>query len=397
MLQPPSPYSCFRCLILFLFICFISWLPAICISFPLFTLTSTIQAEKERVFENVLPQWGFFISKEWDALAIISEMEKERERERERERGGLRKSWCWSLVWKLTMSVVLLHSSEALVCKRPWVQSWSHCNLEFASGLNSLSVLSHPSLMEKKKKLDFTVEDGLYDFWNWSKLPTLDSLWHLLFLSLSLPLSLFIYLFFVSSRANLSDHYFDQRQDRYVLIEDCAPLADYLAGVVSTIAEHSFVLQKNGKLQQKSPSRPDPMKRGTRHEFKASLVKSLEPFLQSDTPSTPPQDGVRSVGESSSDTVIYPLLQLGRYGVRHDEAATKHVLSACSEGWRIQLASGYFNLTDCYSELLLKSLSSADILLASPQVNLPCFSLGPLLVSLHVYFGWKRDMPYFRD
>jgi CDP-diacylglycerol---glycerol-3-phosphate 3-phosphatidyltransferase len=52
-----------------------------------------------------------------------------------------------------------------------------------------------------------------------------------------------IYLFddsVIVSGANLSDDYFTNRQDRYVLINDCPALSDFLDGLVSTVSDFSL-------------------------------------------------------------------------------------------------------------------------------------------------------------
>lgn len=47
-------------------------------------------------------------------------------------------------------------------------------------------------------------------------------------------------------RANLSNDYFTNRQDRYFLIEDCGELCDFYHKLIEKVAEFSFVLQPNG-------------------------------------------------------------------------------------------------------------------------------------------------------
>jgi CDP-diacylglycerol--glycerol-3-phosphate 3-phosphatidyltransferase len=54
---------------------------------------------------------------------------------------------------------------------------------------------------------------------------------------------------FVCCRANLSNDYFTNRQDRYVLIEDCGPLADFYDGLVSRVSEFSLQLGKGDQVQ----------------------------------------------------------------------------------------------------------------------------------------------------
>lgn len=43
-------------------------------------------------------------------------------------------------------------------------------------------------------------------------------------------------------RANLSDSYFTNRQDRYVLLEDCPEVADFFAELVGAVGDVSLQL-----------------------------------------------------------------------------------------------------------------------------------------------------------
>lgn len=62
---------------------------------------------------------------------------------------------------------------------------------------------------------------------------------HLYLLYIGLYIS-YIYIFFY--RANLSDSYFTNRQDRYVLLEDCQEVADFFAELVGAVGDVSLQL-----------------------------------------------------------------------------------------------------------------------------------------------------------
>lgn len=69
------------------------------------------------------------------------------------------------------------------------------------------------------------------------------------------------------------------------------------------------------------------------------------------------------------DTYVYPLLQMALFGIRTEESFVKHLLQTASDGVRISLATGYFNLTKHYQNIIvLESLAKFDLLIASPQV-----------------------------
>ena len=49
-------------------------------------------------------------------------------------------------------------------------------------------------------------------------------------------------------RANLSDTYFTNRQDRYVLIKNCKGIADYYDRLITELGKFSFTLNNEGEL-----------------------------------------------------------------------------------------------------------------------------------------------------
>ena len=78
-------------------------------------------------------------------------------------------------------------------------------------------------------------------------------------------------------------------------------------------------------------------------------------------------------GESESDsmeedTLVYPLLQMGCYGIEQDEPVTENLLRQLDKDERLHLATGYFNLPTQYTNALLEARGSCRILAASPQV-----------------------------
>lgn len=54
-------------------------------------------------------------------------------------------------------------------------------------------------------------------------------------------------------RANLSHDYFTNRQDRYIVISDCAPLADFYSGLVERLSAVSLALDNNDSLTPRTP------------------------------------------------------------------------------------------------------------------------------------------------
>ena len=74
-----------------------------------------------------------------------------------------------------------------------------------------------------------------------------------------------------------------------------------------------------------------------------------------------------------SDTYVYPLLQMGQLGIKDDSDATDNFLSKAELNSRTYLSTGYFNLTEQYSDTIAKkSTSMFDILMAHPNVSHFC-------------------------
>lgn len=62
---------------------------------------------------------------------------------------------------------------------------------------------------------------------------------------------------------------------------------------------------------------------------------------------------------------------MGEYGITQDEQVTKKVLASVPEGSTIQLATGYFNLTDEYAKTLLNDCkANISLLMAHPNVSI---------------------------
>ena len=188
----------------------------------------------------------------------------------------------------------------------------------------------------------------------------------LLIVFVKLLISLLL-LFFL--RANLSADYFTNRQDRYIEIRNCPQLANYFHGLVSTVSSFSFHLQPDNttKMSEGFPVHPTKgFDRG--QKFKAEAGKRVSKYLQkqkeenvfSDLPRTPNQH---------FDTWVVPLVQMFPFGIRQDEFVTRELLSSACQTCKLFLASGYFNLTRKYMDIMLRSPAECEILTAHPTVN----------------------------
>lgn len=68
------------------------------------------------------------------------------------------------------------------------------------------------------------------------------------FATLSVMWGYFYYLSFLFCRANLSDSYFTNRQDRYVLLENCREVADFFSDLVEAVGDVSLQLQPDDSV-----------------------------------------------------------------------------------------------------------------------------------------------------
>jgi len=170
-------------------------------------------------------------------------------------------------------------------------------------------------------------------------------------------------------RANLSADYFTNRQDRYIEIKNCAPLADYFHGLVSAVRSFSLHLQPDNSttMNINFPVHPTQGFDGGR-KFKAEAGKRVSEYLQKQKEENMFSDLSRMPNQQF-DTWVVPLVQMFPFGIRQDEFITSELLCSATQGSKLFLASGYFNLTRKYINMILKAPAECEILTAHPTVN----------------------------
>ncbi|KAF6203196.1 hypothetical protein GE061_003614 [Apolygus lucorum] len=163
----------------------------------------------------------------------------------------------------------------------------------------------------------------------------------------------------VISGANLSEDYFTNRQDRYIMIKDCKQLADFYWNLVQNISSVSLALDSSDTL---SPRSFHPYKSNQQQYISDARRKILGVYEAAMNNPAPTQPG--------DDTWVFPLLELPPLEFHQDSTVTQKLLESCEEGSHITLSTGYFNLTDQYTETILET-SKADykILMAHPTAN----------------------------
>lgn len=176
-----------------------------------------------------------------------------------------------------------------------------------------------------------------------------------------------VYLFddaVIISGANLSNDYFTNRQDRYILIED-KPLADFYAQFIERVQEFSLAVAPDSSEGLHRNWRILPYE-GTKEQFIQLAKQRIADFVQE---TFQRQARVREQNPQA-DTWVFPLLEMGQIGIHHDSVVTKRLLSNCVAGSRLKLATGYFNLTQEYMDTIThKCLAQCSILMAHPNVS----------------------------
>ncbi|XP_066521300.1 CDP-diacylglycerol--glycerol-3-phosphate 3-phosphatidyltransferase, mitochondrial [Hoplias malabaricus] len=179
----------------------------------------------------------------------------------------------------------------------------------------------------------------------------------------------------IISGANLSDSYFTNRQDRYVLLENCREVADFFAELVGAVGDLSMQLESDDSVHMKE-GMVHPY-HGNRMEFSAvarqrimavmNTAKTQQQML--DLERSQDSDFELECGEERIDTWVFPLVQMKPLGVQLDEEVTQKLLWEADGDSTVYLTSGYFNLTQTYMKLVLGAAADYRILMASPEVN----------------------------
>ncbi|CAB1338588.1 unnamed protein product [Coregonus sp. 'balchen'] len=159
----------------------------------------------------------------------------------------------------------------------------------------------------------------------------------------------------IISGANLSDSYFTNRQDRYVLLENCWEVADFFSDLVGAVGDVSDDFSAS--------ARQHIMKVVSTARMRQDIAKSEHLKRES--------KGEEGGGEEGGkeDTWVFPLVQMKPLGIQVDEQITQRLLTDAGPGATVFLTSGYFNLTRAYMSLVLGVGADYRILTASPEVN----------------------------
>ncbi|TRY53908.1 hypothetical protein DNTS_033672 [Danionella cerebrum] len=192
----------------------------------------------------------------------------------------------------------------------------------------------------------------------------------------------------ISHRANLSDSYFTNRQDRYVLLEDCGEVADFFAELVGAVGDVSLQLQPDDSVHMMEGMSVKTIRStgndrlitgsekfdGNRADFSSLAQRRIMEVVNTARVRQSMQEfefsePTASDGTARNDTWIFPLVQMKPLGIHLDEQVTKRLLTEAARDSVVYLTSGYFNLTRTYMQLVLGAAADYRILMASPEVN----------------------------
>nr|CAD2191651.1 unnamed protein product [Meloidogyne enterolobii] len=164
----------------------------------------------------------------------------------------------------------------------------------------------------------------------------------------------------IISGANLSDQYFDNRQDRYLVVENCPRMADFFHSISTIMSKHSMQLDKFGKLNFSGSASIHPFT-GSNEEIQKSIKTEIFELF----------DKCKgNVNNSANDTFIYPFLQMGVFDIKQEVQFLRNLFNKEENIKEINLITAYFNLCDEYADWMLKKRSFlVNIVFGSPRTN----------------------------
>ncbi|XP_015366256.1 PREDICTED: CDP-diacylglycerol--glycerol-3-phosphate 3-phosphatidyltransferase, mitochondrial [Diuraphis noxia] len=165
----------------------------------------------------------------------------------------------------------------------------------------------------------------------------------------------------IISGANLSQDYFTNRQDRYILIEDCKPLLDFYIGLVELLGRMSFQLTNKNTLMLDPTWEHHPYKSPYKtyaSEARKQIMQYYNTHIKHPT------------SKKDTDTIVYPVIEFPPFDIHHDSQTTNLLMSNAELGSTMHMATGYFNIPDIYTNSMFhKSLANFKILFSHPMAN----------------------------
>ncbi len=180
---------------------------------------------------------------------------------------------------------------------------------------------------------------------------------------------------FYIKRANLSNDYFVDRQDRYIVLKNCKHLCDFYSVLFDAIKSFSFKIDSNLDVLFENDNRSLHPYLGIYTEFCQEFAKSIDGIYEKYCRQSLSLDMTNfnidqdEFGRNEEKAYIIPLVQNGVADVRFDEKFTNSFIAKAPADSMLHLATGYFNLTDKLIEIILKNSAQYKVLTTSALGN----------------------------
>lgn len=174
----------------------------------------------------------------------------------------------------------------------------------------------------------------------------------------------------IISGANLSNDYFKNRQDRYIMINDKS-MSDFYFELIEKVQEFSVQVSRNSGNYELHPKWNLLPFKDDKNQFIAQANASICQFFEAAANEMKyKMEKIRSDGDNKVDTWVFPLVEMGQLNIHHDSEVTEKLFSNSIPNSRLNLTTGYFNLTQKYMNTLVNSCpADCDILMAHPNAN----------------------------
>jgi CDP-diacylglycerol---glycerol-3-phosphate 3-phosphatidyltransferase len=143
-------------------------------------------------------------------------------------------------------------------------------------------------------------------------------------------------------------------------------LSDFFSLVIEKVQEFSMKVNRSGEITLHESWKHVPYE-GDYRDFAGEAKKRLQDFF---TNAFEDQTKGAVVVNEDVDTWIFPTLEMGQLNVHHDSLVTRRIMSSAESGSLLNIATGYFNLTQTYMDTLVNDCkANCSIIMAHPNAN----------------------------
>lgn len=166
----------------------------------------------------------------------------------------------------------------------------------------------------------------------------------------------------IISGANLSEEYFSNRQDRYIQINDILEhnLAHFYHNLVDLISTFSLRVMTEPTGQYR-------LLKQAKQSKESSFQTRLNDLMKCDQQMESQTD--KSVEGTIFDTWAIPTFQFGPLGITSDEEVLFRLLNTLPAETKLDIATGYLNLSPVFEKYLLECKPRLQVITAAPSAN----------------------------